>query len=283
MASKKNQEETALVPSSDAGLVLSGESDYGDDAGRGFENQTSSDVILAWLKLLQGESPELKSNDDFRQGEYYNTLTQSTYKKDVGFPFVPAVTKHAFAEWAPRDAGGGIRGNHEIDSQIVLEAIRRGFDRDEKGEEKYGSYTLPNGNKLSETFYLYGVICTESGLPDMDATIAFDRTKIRPYRVWNTTIKRHLLDNGTRPPLFANLIRVKTVIEKSKKNGKEYYVPKLMPEDPRGVRASLLKRTDPRFLAARLVADMVAQNRVVVNAAEQDDDVVDADTSGTFQ
>lgn len=237
--------------------------DYGEDAGAGYEGQSSEDVTIPFMKLLQDLSPELKRDDlgeqRIRSGMWFNTVTNKLYSSDKGFLFVPSMTKHCYARFTPRAQGGGFHGHEEIESPVVLEA--------KKKSTEFGEYLTPEGHELRETFYVYGVICSEDGHAEGMALIAFNSTKIRAYKQWNTRIKYADI-RGAKPPLFAHLVRI-TSTEMKNTQG-TFFVPKLMPADPRGIEESLLDPTDERFLMAKACY-------ALVNSGEADKRVKFAD------
>lgn len=262
MAKKTKDEETAIVAT---GVTDLAELDYGEDSGRGFENQDGSDSSLPFMKLLQAGSPDLEKLDKAKPGMWLDTATQQLYDREEGFLFVPGTTRHVFAEWVPREMGGGFRGHHEIDSKTVTEAIVRA----KEGNAKFGKYRTPDGNQLTETFYVYGALCTVE-FAVSPAVIAFTSTKIKHYKQWNTRLRGLTIPTSrglVRPPMFANLTRIASF--KDKNNLGEFYVPRISSADPRGMKESLLKPTDERFLLAKQVAEMVNANAANIDYAKQ--------------
>lgn len=240
--------------------------DYGDDAGKGYENQTKADQSIPFINVLQGLSPLVK-NGGARPGDLYNTVTQQVYKREEGLLFVPGTTKRMVGEWVPRTQGGGFRGHHEVSSQLFQDAV--------KNAAKFGKYATPEGNQLVDTFYVYGALCTEDGFADTMAVIPFWSTKIRPYRSWNTRLLTFNQQHGNKIPLYANLTRMRTV--ETKNNQGEFFVPVLTSGDPRGIMESLLGPDDERYQMAKTCALLIASGDAQVNydksrEAEGDDD-----------
>lgn len=189
--------------------------DYGDYAGAGFENQDRSDYSIPFLAVLQGLSPELETLESAKPGFILNKVTQDVVSGKDGIVFVPCYTQHVYVEWVPRDAGGGIVGMHELDSEVVAQA---------RAAARTGKFALPNGNELIETFYVYGIMVGEDETTS-HAVIAFTSTKIKKYKAWMTkarTVQMRLPDGRKiNPPLFAHRYRLKTVKEKNAKG--EFY------------------------------------------------------------
>lgn len=216
--------------------------DYGEHAGRGLEGQTSDELQIPFLQLLQDLSPQVTGAagaaiEDAKAGKFFNTVTQEVLGDTVSF--VPALKEHVFIEWAPRAQGGGFRGRHQADSPLVASAKTAADD--------FGKYKAANGNDLVETFYLYGVVGAEC----QPVVVPFTSTKIKAFKRWNT--QRHMLylpgPNGTKvqPPLYAHSVKISTVREK---NPKGSFFNLLLAPANGGVKESLIQRTDPRFQAA---------------------------------
>lgn len=249
------RETTELAEQPKAG-ALANIYDYGSEAGSGFENQTSADVKLPFITVLQDLSPQTKKNKpEFIQGAepgiLINTVTLELMPD--GVDFVPATTEHVFVEWVPRNSGGGFVGKHAPNSDIVAQA---------RAESKeFGKLKTANGNDLIETFYVYG-IAISNGMP-IPAVVAFSSTKIKVYKRWMTRVRTFQIDvNGRRqvPPLFAHLARIGTVPETNKR-GDDYFNFSVEPSNG-DIASSLLPPTDERFQAARSLREMVTRGAV---------------------
>lgn len=226
--------------------------DYGEDAGAGFENQTQADVSIPFLAVLQAMSPVCEGDDSpHRPGMLFNTVSEESVKGGEGILFVPGVTRHVVMEWKPRDQGGGIVGEHAVDSDVVKEAQQRSTE--------FGKLKTLGGNDLIETFYVYGVQVDEDGETVLGPlVIPFTSTKIKRYKAWNSRLnmfahKKHGMPG--KPPLFAHLTRVTTTKEKNAKG--DFHNITLAPA--RGdVFASLLKPDSDALGQARQIRQMVA-------------------------
>lgn len=186
--------------------VATGFEEYGTT---GFENQTQDDYSIPWLAILEALSPALEENPELRAGWLYNSATGEAYQKGVSF--VPAITKHLFVEFKPRGQGGGFVAVHEPDSNLVMDC---------KNTQDFGQYKTPNGNELTETFYVYGVMIDEDG-GTVPMAISFSGTRIKKYKNWMTKARTVQLTNaqGKRfpAPLFAHKYRLETVPDSSPK------------------------------------------------------------------
>lgn len=226
--------------------------DYGDDAGKGFENQTRADITIPFLSVLQPLSPEVTNMEDAKPGMLFNTVTEELVDGKTGLVFVPAITNHIFVEWKPRETGGGFIGIHQVDSDVVKAA--------REASTSFGDYKTPNGNKLQETFYVYGVLSDEDQQPIGPVVIAFTSTKISVYKRWNTKVNMFTVKTPggakVRPPLFAHQVRITSVKEKNNKG--EFFNFDLQPAVNGSVAESLLPPGAPLLEAAKELREMVA-------------------------
>jgi hypothetical protein len=239
--------------------------DYGDDAGRGYENQTKNDTSIPLINILQSGS-QLVKDGKARAGDFYNTVTEQTWPRETGLLFVFGTTKQMVAKWIPRKEGGGFRGHMQVDDPVFMNAVKasakmgkyRIKEKDEDGEEK----TI----ELVDTFYGYGCISSEDGDADSMAIIPFASTKIKPYRSLMGRLRTFNQQHGGKIPLYANLIRITSKEVKNVEG--DFYVPVLTSGDPRGLMESLLDPEDPRFQMAKACAMLINSGDAEVNYAK---------------
>jgi len=264
MAKAKTEEETKVAttpPQTGGAMVVH---DYGDDAGKGYEHQSKADSSIPIINLLQALSPIVVA-EKAKAGQFYNTVTEQVWDREKGFLFLPATTRHVYAEWVPRNeggGGGGYRGQHEVESTIVAKAIKESV--------KFGKFKTDEGNNLVETFYVYGVICGDDGRPESMALLPFWSTKIKPYRAWMTRLRGFNGANGGKIPLYANLTKITSMLTHNKEN-KQFYIPQIGSGDPRGLLQSLLAQDDERFLMAKACNLLVDSDMAKVDFSKQND------------
>ena len=185
--------------------------DFGAFAGMGFENQTSQDMAIPFLGVLQALSPQIQEADPTyiegaKAGDLINTVTGELIRRPA--TFVPCYTEHVYVEWVPRDAGGGFVAIHGYNSEVVVTAKVKA--------EKFNDLRTPEGNNLVETFYVYGMLLDgpEATTSTTPIVIAFTSTKIKVYKALMTKL-RTVKGN---PPLFAFRVSISTTDAKNKKN-----------------------------------------------------------------
>ncbi|MBU6428925.1 MAG: hypothetical protein KGR26_07945 [Cyanobacteria bacterium REEB65] len=264
-----------LVPvNSEAARALIAQLDaegYGADAGAGFEGQTSEDVSIPFIRILQPLSAEVQKEDGPKAGAFLNTATGETISGKDGFDFVPAFTKHTLVEWVPLDKGGGYVGEHELDSQIA---------QDVRANQPLGKYKHPsNGNDLVETFYVFGQALGADG-NGFPAVMAFASTHIKSYKDWMFRATSIVVDLGngrkqTKLPLFSHAYRFTS--ERVEKNGFTWYVPIIRFAGGMAEAARLSPRSD-MYVSTRAIKEAVSAGRLRADASKlsQEEGGVDA-------
>lgn len=217
-------QELDVKKSTQVGQVL----DYGDMAGSGLEDVSTDDMVIPFVNVLQGLSPEIEEMEGAKPGMLFNKGTQELIKGEDGFLFLPVQHTQLFVEWKPREQGGGLIGRHQKDSEVIDAAKRACAER---GEDP--RFTLlwtgepEKSNQLRQTYYLYGYVLedTDEGYQVVgQALISFTGTKIKVYKNWMTSI---MMLKKPVPPLYAHPIRVSTFKDSNPKG--EFYNFKLRP------------------------------------------------------
>ncbi|MGH8709709.1 MAG: hypothetical protein ACREVA_00045 [Burkholderiales bacterium] len=228
--------------------------DYSAYAGLGFDGQSSADMVMPFLTILQALSPQVQ-NGSLRPGMLLDTVTGEIWDGKEGIPFIPAVTKHSFTEWRPRGAGGGFVGHCEPDSPTVQGC---------RESQEFGKYVTPSGNDLVETFYVYGILATETARHQV---IAFSGSRIKRYRAWMTLARTIQIPDSQgrmiQPPLFAHRYRLRTVVEKNQKG--QYYNWDTIGFDGADAQSARIRLDDPLFADAYSLRNVVLAGQANVN------------------
>ncbi|MCK9569073.1 hypothetical protein M0R72_09035 [Candidatus Pacearchaeota archaeon] len=243
--------------------------DYGDMAHLGYENTGRDDMLIPFLAALQALSPQVQAGtpdyiEGAKTGDLYNTATKAVVDGRTGLLFIPCTTQHVFTEWVPRDSGGGFVGQHAADSAVVLAA--------KAASTKFGKYkhqTEKGENDLVETFYLFGLTVEEDLTNPQPAVIAITSTKIKPYKQLVTALRTCKV----RAPLFANVVRIRTAIDKNPKGTFANYV---FTPAKGGVIESLLPpvvdgRVNPLLEAGKKLAEEINAGRAQVDQRQAGD------------
>jgi len=281
--------------------------DYGDDATKGYENQTTQDRKVPMVFVVQAGSPQAKEKGANGKplafaGQLYNSITKEAYD---AIEFVPVITDHSWIEYRDRDAGGGFRGRHALDAQIVKDAQKRAQrsigrlpvpqpdTTDAKGQPKKSP-----DHELVETYEIAGVLVQawRDGVPlfvgdqpEMPIVLPFKSTHIKAYKDWNTAISMFQLvqrdasgavKGKSRVPMFAH--RVKVTTRDEQKGSDSWSIPVLSPAVDGEIVKSLLKKTDARYQAGlRLHADYVAGRVKADYEAQSGDDTASSASSSS--
>ena len=178
---------------------------FAADSGVGFEEVTSSDLQIPFLRIIQALSPQLKKNDPAYiegagQGDIFNTVTNKVWASEKGVCVLPVFFQMKFLEFVPRSQGGGFEGELSADSNDVLTAVR---DKDS------GMELLTNGNELVRTAQHYVKIVHEDGNLE-NAIVDMKKTQLKKSRLWLSMMmmQKH---NGATLPSFANTYCLKSV------------------------------------------------------------------------
>lgn len=234
----------AEVPETETGLAAP--IDLGEfAAGEGFENQTTADISIPFLAIVQDLSPQLDKDDEkyiegAEKGSLFNTVSGELYPD--GIIVVPVVTEEVFIEWVPQDLGGGFVQLYDRMDPMVLELTNN--HRNVIGI-KTANGNPDNRNDLVQTFQMYCLVIDTADATDSATPIVVSCTssKIKPYRdLMNQT--RCIKGN---PPLFFNRIKITTRIETSKKNGKKYSNFVFEPATGGTLRENLMSASGPQL------------------------------------
>ena len=175
------------------------------DIGVGFEEVTSSDLQIPFVRIIQALSPQLKKNDPAfiagaSQGDIFDTVTNKVWGAEDGVLVLPVFFAMKFLEFVPRNQGGGFLGEFSADSNEVRTAVR---DKDS------GMELLTNGNELVRSAQHYIKIVHEDGNLE-NAIVDMKKTQLKKSRLWLSMMmmQKH---NGKTLPSFANTYRLKSV------------------------------------------------------------------------
>lgn len=183
---------------------------YEEDAGAGFENADASAYAIPFLTVLQSMSPQCKKSDGAyikgaEEGMLYNSVTQEVFDGEHGVRVVPCYYKRVFLKWAPRDAGGGFRGEFAPSDPIVSTTTRT-----EKGD------MCPDGDLLSDTRVHYVLMLKEDG-SFQPAVISLASSQVKKSRTWMSKmegIKFKRVDGSLfTPPMYSHIYKISTVPE----------------------------------------------------------------------
>ena len=272
MATAKKKEEGKEVATQEAAGAV-GAADYGADAGLGFDNTSSADVLLPYINVLQGLSPACQGKEaKGRPGLFQNSATQEVIDTDVIY-MVPAITVHEFVEFKPREAGGGVVAKYKPGAPEIKAAQE--FSKIEVGKLK-----TAEGNEMVESFAIFAILCDENFNPIGECVVPNHSTKIKSYKQWMSRIYSFLLPKAgggkVKPPLFAHATKITTVEQKHPK-GVSFNV-KYEPAKGDDITASLLPPNHPAFIQAKKLRDLVLEGKAQADDRNNKNEGGDDDT-----
>jgi len=188
--------------------------DLRGDAGSGFEDVRSTDLVLPFWKLLQSAGNETKKSEPeyikgATEGMWLDTVTKRLYRDII---VVPCKMVTHYIEWRKRNEGGGLIKNHGTDRAILDQTHR---------DEKTGKDTLPNGHEVITTATWFCLVIggkeintavTDDPGTEIElltrAVITFQSTALKASRGWVSLAQAlKLRDPKTnqqyQPPMFA--------------------------------------------------------------------------------
>ena len=212
--------------------------DYGDDAGLGTGGLSIDEQRLPRLMILHMSSPQcLRGHEAHvpgaQAGNLFNTATQEVYDGDQGIEFLSCWREKVYTAWAPREEGGGFRGEFRPDDPTVVRAIHANVQRLGARRGRFGKIPFRSDDgedlELTEQWNL-GMIY---GAPTLTPATAqrvmmpLTSTKIRTFVLWvqRADAVEYVSTDGKRqrPPSWGQRWRLTTASMNNNKGS--WYVP----------------------------------------------------------
>lgn len=247
--------------------------DYGEDAGVGME-MAADERIIPFIGLAQQLSHECEEGSEkFIEGVKPGILflnDGTILGREV--TFVPALKTREIVEWIPRSSGGGFVARYALNDPFIQQV--------RKTASRFGPMKNPKTqNDLVDTTYVFGVITFENADP-LWGVFSLSSSKLGPWRKFLNSLDKVRVPGpgGTKiqPPLFGNLVKVGTKLIPGKKG--TYWNLTFSPANETFT-DSLLKPDDPRFTAAKALADMVKAGEA--RAADEAPDTAEVEDDGS--
>jgi hypothetical protein len=197
------------------------------DAGAGMEGTDKDSFAIPFLTIVQKMSPQVDETDPkyieaARPGMFTNTVTDDLFSGKTGVIFLPCAYQRRFLQWAPRDSGGGFKGEWlpeqaaqlEQDGEVVNQDGRLYFP-DDKGDvhEKKCDY-------LGDTRNHFGILVDPKTSVITPALLSLSSTQIKKSKQLMTLLNGIKVD-GTKgkitPPTWVNRVLLTTVPESNDK------------------------------------------------------------------
>ncbi len=187
--------------------------------GLGTEEATVDDMSIPFLSIIQKMNPQCdvddpKYDERFKPGMIYNTVTQELFEgRENGLICHHVAFKKNWVEWVPRNQGGGMRGLHENDADILRTA--------KKHPERPFILVTEAGTELIDTRYHYVIYLDPNDVNTWyPAVISMTSTQVKYSRKWvsrlNTTTMK-LGDNVIKPPSWTFPYRLSAMPDENTK------------------------------------------------------------------
>lgn len=210
MATKKNT-GTTMTKTEPQGSQLALDFDaLAQDAGAGTEGADRASFAIPFIQALQGLSPQLERVDGAKPGMLINTITEAVSKE---LRVIPCAFQRRYVRWAPRDEGGGYKG--DLSPLDVEGGKLHGATRDPES----GHWSL-EGDELKDTRNHYVLVETEDGTWQ-PALLSLTSTQIKKSKRWMSRIQglemRTSAGKPFTPPSYSHIYRITTVKEENSK------------------------------------------------------------------
>ena len=175
---------------------------FTEDSGSGFEEVTSSDIQIPFIRIIQALSPQLKKTDPgfiqgASQGDIFNTVTKKFWTAEEGIEVIPVYYQLKLLEFIPRTQGGGFVGELNSSSPEVQKAVR---------DTDTGLELLENGNELVRTAQHYVKVIHADGSLE-NAIVDMKKTQLKKSRGWNSIMMMQK-NKGVTLPSFSSIYKL---------------------------------------------------------------------------
>lgn len=208
MATKKQTNTEVAVKENNTALAVMA-ADFAADAGLGMEGADKSSFAIPFLAILQGLSPQLETVDGAKPGLFINSITNEVFKEVL---VIPCAFQRRFLRWAPRDEGGGYKGEYNpVDVETGKIA---GIQQNAEGR------LMIDNDELKDTRNHFVLMQTESGAWT-GALLSLGSTQIKKSKRWMSLIlgieMRNAQGKPFNPPSFSHIYKLSTVKEENNK------------------------------------------------------------------
>lgn len=183
--------------------------------GRGFEEADSDAYAIPFLVVLQKNTPQADPDDEqyikgARAGMFMNTVTQELFEEAS---VIPCAYQRRFNRWAPRDTGGGFKGQSL--PSAVPDLVKKGLVKQDEDGRHF--FALPDGSinekkcdVLTDTRMHFCLQVLEDGRVT-PVLLSLSRTQVKKSRNWMSLMR----DRGG--DMFSSVYTLTTVDEENDK------------------------------------------------------------------
>lgn len=187
---------------------------FADDAGAGMENTDRDSFAIPFLAIMQKGSPQVDKDQDVyvkdaEVGDLMLTTSQELFKDGDGANVIFCSYRRVFLRWAPRDSGGGFKGEMPVDE--VAKQRAQGIIKDVEGK-----LFADNGDLVRDTRIHYLLVESATGAW-VPAVLSVASTQIKKSKMLMTQLDTYIANdpNGKafRPASYAHVFHVETLAE----------------------------------------------------------------------
>lgn len=201
--------------------------DFSADSGAGMEGATSESFAIPFLSVLQKGSPTADESlptyvEGHKAGKIYENVSGAVYDGKEGVLIVPCAFRRVFVRWAPRELGGGFKG--ELAPEVVAQMRDRGqaveVDNKLLVPLEDGILHDKKCDRLSDTRNHYVLLVDEKTGAWREALLSLTSTQIKKSKMLMSMLAGVKLASPSgmyTPPTFANMVRMTTLGESNDK------------------------------------------------------------------
>jgi hypothetical protein len=167
------------------------------DAGAGNADMTTQDMSIPRITILQSGSPQVKKReatyvDGAEEGMIMDTVTSDLFDGEEGLVVIPCSYRRTNLEWIPREAGGGLAGDHGNDDSVL-----QGCTKNEKGQ-----MINSKGNAIVPTAEYFILVYDPETGNTRPYVLSMASTQLKHSRKWNTTMNMLRVPNPKNGQMF---------------------------------------------------------------------------------
>jgi len=177
---------------------------------KGFGDLSTEDLRTPRVSIIQALSPQRQKNSsdylsDAEEGDLYYSGSSVAIGGDDGLLFLPSYYSKTLVEWGLREKGGGFKGVHPADADLLNRCTR----------DSQGRMVTPGGEtQLTVTSNHYGFALVHDVA--QKCVINMTGSQLKHSRAWNTMIQGTKMKGAKgmfTPPAYSHWYRLSTQVE----------------------------------------------------------------------
>jgi hypothetical protein len=197
---------------------------FEEDTGKGMANVDADSVAIPFLAVLQSNSPQCdpdsgEYNPDAKAGMFFNTVTKELFDGKVGIDIIPCEYRRTFLRWAPREAGGGFKGEFKVEEVVRMRERGQLVEMENRlyVPDDHGNVNPKVNHKVADTRVHYVLLLNPHTGVAQQAVLSLSSTQIKKSKQLISLLGNVLFEraDGSKfnPATFANVVHLTTVPE----------------------------------------------------------------------